>query len=151
MAAVYSFWRWVGEISLLTASKAAAFKLLTAGLLGQKKNIFNLKKVGRPFPWPNPKRWDTSFWAWNNRSTSKPLQAGLNPLRFIYLSRRQSIRAVKGNAYPPPPPSPRNSLVRPISAFLSQKQCALHFAGCTEWFTKEGGQADICNIGLTEL
>ena len=37
----------------------------------------------------------------------------------------------KGDAYPSPP-SPRNPLVRHFYTFLSQKQFALHFAGCTD-------------------
>ena len=42
-------------------------------------------------------------------------------------------------------------LLDPSLLFLSQKQFALHFAGYTDGLNKEGGQADIYNIGLTEL
>ena len=45
----------------------------------------------------------------------------------------------------------RGSLLDPSLLFLSQKQFALHFAGCTDWFTKQGGQADIYNISYQKL
>ena len=62
VAEVYSFWRWVGEISLLTAGKATAFNLLRAGYLVDlvRKKGFKPQQIGRPFPWPKPKRWKTS-------------------------------------------------------------------------------------------
>ena len=158
VAEVYSFWRWVGEISLLTAGKAIAFNLLRAGYLVDlvRKKGFKPQQIGRPFPWPKPKRWDTSS-HFGHETTAPPqnhlkrvwIRRGLHTKFVIWAQDKVSVRW-KGTHTPPP--SPRTiPLLDPSLLFLSQKQFALHFAGWTDWFTKEGGQADTYNIGQTAL
>ena len=95
-------------------------------LLDQQKGFLNSTN-GETLPlfsyWPKPKLC-TLFWACNNRSTLKLPQVGLDPLRFIYkalhLSRRYSICAVKGGAYPSPLPPRTIPLLDPSLFFLSK-------------------------------
>ena len=157
VAAVYSFWRWVVEISLLTAGKATAFRLLTAGYLvtWSEKKWFLTSTNREALPVTKPE----ALWHFI-LGTKQPLHlkttlSGSESVT-VYIQSLTSETKIKylcaKREYIPPPPSPRTiPLLDPSLLFLSQKQFALHFAGWTDWFTKEGGQADTYNIGQTAL
>ena len=148
VAAVYSFWRWVGEISLLTP-----VRLLLSNYWGQDYLVTSTNRDALPVTKTEALR---HFILGMKQPLHLETTSSGSESVTVYIQSFTSEPKIK---YPcgkkeriPHPPHPRAiPFVRHFSAFLSQKQFAQHFAGCTDWFTKEGGQADICNIGLTEL
>ena len=148
VAAVYSFWRWVGEISLLTP-----VRLLLSNYWRQDYLVTSTNREALPVTktealrhfilgMKQPLHLETT--SSGSESVTVYIQSFTSEPKIKYLCGK------RGCIHPSPPPR-AIPLLDPSLLFLSQKQFTLHFAGCSDWFTKEGGQADIYNIGLTEL